>query len=252
MTKVLIAGELPFVQEIGDLCLDAGCECLVYLVEDFLDAVQGDYLSRKLREIEVVIEVHNESAEAKKELLFTLGNAIAPDALLLTSALSASATQAAAWVPHPERVVGFGVVPPLAKHGLVELALGLNSSAAALDRARQFWTELGYEPVMVGDGPGLVRARIICCLINEAVTALQEGVATAHDIDLAMKLGTNYPFGPLEWADYLGLDTVLGVMTGLFEEWGDDRYRPNPLLRRMVISGRLGKKSGRGFYDYPS
>lgn len=251
MAKVLIAGELPFVREIGDLCLDAGHDCLIYLVEDFLDAVEGDYLSKALREVEVVVEVHNESAEAKKELIFTLGNAIAPNALLLTSALSASATQAAAWVPHPERVVGFGLVPPLGKTGLVELALGLNTSEAALDRARQFWSDMGYEPILVGDGPGLVRARIVCCLINEAVTALQEGVAAVADIDQAMKLGTNYPFGPLEWADYLGLDTVLGVMTGLFEEWGDDRYRPNPLLRRMVISGRLGKKTGRGFYEYP-
>jgi 3-hydroxybutyryl-CoA dehydrogenase len=96
----------------------------------------------------------------------------------------------------------------------------------------------------------LVRARIVCCLINEAVTALMEGVASAADIDLAMKLGTNYPHGPLEWADQIGLDTVLGVMQGLFDEWGEDRYRPSPLLRRMVLAGKLGRKSGEGFYRY--
>jgi 3-hydroxybutyryl-CoA dehydrogenase len=95
-----------------------------------------------------------------------------------------------------------------------------------------------------------VRARTVCCLINEAASALLENVASAEDIDQAMKLGTNYPHGPLAWADHIGLDAVLGVMTGLFEEWGEDRYRPSPLLRRMVLAGRLGKKTGEGFYQY--
>lgn len=107
-----------------------------------------------------------------------------------------------------------------------------------------------FEPVVVADSAGLVRARIVCCLINEAITALMEGVASAENIDLAMKLGTRYPYGPLEWADLIGLDTVLGVMEGLFLEWGDDRYRPAPLLRRMVAAGRFGKKSGVGFFNY--
>ena len=132
----------------------------------------------------------------------------------------------------------------------MELAPALQTSTESLERAERFWKELGLEPVVVSDGPGLVRARIVCCLINEAVSALMEGIATAEDIDKAMRLGTNYPYGPLEWADYLGLDAVLGVMKGLFEEWGDDRYRPSPLLRRMVLAGRLGKKTGRGFYNY--
>ena len=111
---------------------------------------------------------------------------------------------------------------------------------------------LGFDPVLVADGPGLVRARILCCLINEAIGALMEGVAIVEDIDKAMRLGTNYPFGPLAWADQIGLDTVLGVMTGLHKEWGEDRYRPSPLLRRKVLAGHLGKKSGRGFYIYDS
>ena len=103
----------------------------------------------------------------------------------------------------------------------------------------------------MADGPGLVRARTVCCLINEAASVLMEEVAVAADIDLAMRLGTNYPHGPLAWADRIGLDVVLGVMTGLFDEWGDDHYRPAPLLRRMVAAGWLGRKSGRGFYLYP-
>ena len=114
----------------------------------------------------------------------------------------------------------------------------------------QFAATMNYESVVVADGPGLVRARTICCLINEAAGALLEGVATAADIDKAMKLGTNYPYGPLEWGDYIGLDTVLGVMNGLFNEWGEDRYRPSPMLKRLVQARKLGRKTGAGFYQY--
>ena len=102
----------------------------------------------------------------------------------------------------------------------------------------------------MADGAGLVRARLVCALVNEAATALAEGVATASEIDVAMKLGTNYPYGPLDWGDRLGLDLVLGVMRGLHEEFGEDRYRPCPLLTRYVQAGRLGQKTGRGFFDY--
>jgi 3-hydroxybutyryl-CoA dehydrogenase len=133
---------------------------------------------------------------------------------------------------------------------MVELALGLNSAETALNRAKIFWESIGMTPVVVKDGAGLVRARVVCCIINEAVTALQEGVATAQDIDQAMQLGTNYPHGPLHWADYLGIDFVLGVMQGLYDEWQEDRYRPAPLLRQMVLAGRIGRKTSRGFYDY--
>jgi 3-hydroxybutyryl-CoA dehydrogenase len=171
--------------------------------------------------------------------------------LVLTSALATSATEAASWLPAPQRVVGFGLLPPVSGEGVVELTAALQSTQEALDEATAFWQDLGFEAVRVGDGPGLVRARVICCLINEAASALIEGVATAADIDQAMKLGTNYPYGPLEWADMIGVDTVLGVMNGLFTEWGEDRYRPSPLLRRMVQAGQLGRKSGAGFYDYP-
>lgn len=248
--KVIIAGELPFIQEIGELCLDAGHDTNVYMVEDFYSAVESGALMTLDKDIDVVIELHNESAAAKEELLLGLGADIPPHALVLTSALATSATQAASWLPNPGRVVGFGVLPPIDPAGLVELAPALQTHQSQMTRAATFWRGLGLEPVTVADGPGLVRGRVVCCLINEAVSALMEGVASAEDIDKAMKLGTNYPHGLLEWADVIGLDTVLGVMTGLFTEWGDDRYRPAPLLRRMVYAGYLGQKTGRGFYTY--
>lgn len=248
--NVLIAGEIPFLQEVGQLCTQAGHNATLYLVEDFLGALESGYLMKDLQHIDVAIELHHESQATKHELLLALGNALPSNALVLTSALNVSATQAAAWMTHPQRVVGFGVLPPLAAGGMVELASALQSDPAALTQAITFWQGVGLETAVVADGPGLVRARTVCCIINEAVSALMEGVATASDIDKAMQLGTNYPHGPLAWADSIGLDTVLGVMTGLFAEWGEDRYRPSPLLRRLVAAGKLGQKSGEGFYKY--
>lgn len=248
--RVVIAGEMPFVEEVGQLCVHAGHETVLYLVEDFFSAVQSGWAMSGAAGVDVAIELHNESADSKEELLGALGGFIPPSALLLTSALATSATQAAAWTPKPERVVGFGLVPPIKEHGMVELTAALQTADTALQQAIHFWQGLKQEPVIVADGPGLVRARVVCCLINEAATALLEGVSTAADIDKAMQLGTNYPYGPLAWGDYIGLDTVLGVLNGLFQEWGEDRYRPSPLLKRLVTAGRLGKKSGIGFYTY--
>jgi len=248
--NVIIAGEIPLVEELAQSCVAAGHSTAAYLVEDFLSAVQSGYILGDLGEVDVAIEVHNESASAKQELLLALSTAIPESALVLTSALATSTTQAAAWSMHPGRVVGFGLLSPLGKENVVEIAAALQSDNNSIDRAADFWRQIGFEAITVEDGPGLIRARIVCCLINEATNAFMGGVASAEDIDLAMKLGTNYPFGPLAWADQIGLDTVLGVMTGLFNEWGEDRYRPSPLLRRMVLAGYLGKKSDRGFFEY--
>lgn len=248
--KVVIAGEMPFVKELGQLCIKSGHDTVLYLVEDFQSAVHSGWAMPDAANADVALEIHNESAGAKEELLASLASFVPPDALILTSALATSVTQAAAWVSNPERVVGFSVVPPLNSNGMIEIASGLLTDPEFTQKALDFCQQVGQEPVQVADGPGLVRARTICCLINEAASALLEGVATAEDIDKGMKLGTNYPYGPLEWADYFGLDTVYGVLTGLFEEWGEDRYRPSPLIRRMVLAGKLGRKSGEGFFKY--
>jgi 3-hydroxybutyryl-CoA dehydrogenase len=249
--RVLIAGEIPFVDEVERLCRRAAHDVRVFLVEDFLGAVEADYERADLQETEIAIELHNESAAVKGEILSAMGAYLPEDALILTSALATSATLAASWVDHPERVVGFGVLPPVPDEGIIELTRAFQTSEDALVQAELFWRGLGQDTIVVGDGPGLVRARTVCCLINEAAGMLLEGVASAEDIDKAMRLGMNYPRGPLAWADVIGLDAVLGVMTGLFEEWGDDRYRPSPQLRRMVAAGRLGIKTGVGFFDYP-
>lgn len=248
--KIVIIGDRPFLGDLHEVCANAGHTTDALLAGDMLSGQADKTILARVAGADVIIEMHNTSALAKRSLLELLANASTQEAIMLSLAMATSATQAAAWVARSERVVGFGLISPFGDRPAVELAPALQTAESYLEAAEAFWQELGFETVLVSDGPGLVRARILCCLINEAASALMEGVATAEDIDLAMKLGTNYPYGPLEWADHLGLDCVLSVMTGLFEEWGDDRYRPTPLLRRMVLAGQLGKKTDKGFFNY--
>jgi 3-hydroxybutyryl-CoA dehydrogenase len=148
--------------------------------------------------------------------------------------------------------VGFHVLPPLGDARLVELTRGEGSSPLAAARAERFFAALGKHVAWVGDAPGLVLGRIVCQVINESAFALGEGVGAARDVDTGMVLGLNHPRGPLEWADAIGLDRVLGVLEALCEEYREERYRPAPLLQRLVRAGRLGRASGAGFFDYPA
>jgi 3-hydroxybutyryl-CoA dehydrogenase len=231
-----------------ELCLAAGHSASLYLIESLADSAGGASLEAEAATADVAIECHNESKGAKRRMVERLAGAGA----LYACALACSTTEAASWAARPERVVGWGAVTPLAAGGMIEVAPALQSAPEAVAAAEAFWQGLGLSPVRVADGPGLVRARIICALVNEAATALAEGVASPADIDTAMRLGTNYPFGPLAWGDRIGLDVVLGVMRGLQAEFGEDRYRPCALLARYVLAGRLGQKTGRGFFDYPA
>ena len=248
--NVIIAGESPFVEEFAQLSVKVGFSTSIYLVEELIDLLHDKQIFEPVSNADVIVELHNQSVQAKKQLLIALSDMVSAESLVLTSALPISTTQAASWVDYSARMIGFSIIPPLEKNMIVELATAIQSSDLALNEATNFLTELGLKSIEVSDGPGLIRARIVCCLVNEAISALMDGIATAEDIDKAMKLGTNYPFGPLEWADYVGLDTVLGVMTGLFTEWGEERYRPSPYLKRLVMAGKLGVKSGEGFFEY--
>jgi 3-hydroxybutyryl-CoA dehydrogenase len=146
--------------------------------------------------------------------------------------------------------VGFHALPPLAESGLVELTRGPDSADSAASAAERFFAALGKHVAWVGDAPGLVLGRIVCQVINEASFALAEGVGSAEDIDAGMIHGLNYPRGILSWADQIGIDHVLAVLDGLFEERRDERYRAAPMLRQLAWSGRLGRPTGEGFFDY--
>ncbi len=160
-----------------------------------------------------------------------------PTAKVYLLCLGQSATRLAVGEPAPSQIVGFSLIPPVTDSSVLELAQPLQASREAFEEARAFFEGLGFEVVEVPDGPGLVAARVVSCLANEAFSALAEGVADAKTIDTAMKLGTNYPRGPLEWADLIGLPSVLAVLEGLQGENGEDRYRPHPLLKRLVAAG---------------
>jgi 3-hydroxybutyryl-CoA dehydrogenase len=175
----------------------------------------------------------------------------APDAkLVATNTSSISITALAASSSRPERVVGMHFFNPVPVLPLVEIVRALQSSAEAVEAARSLAEQIGKQPVVVNDSPGFVANRILIPMINEAVGLLELGVAARDDIDAVMRLGANHPIGPLALADLIGLDICLAILDVLHRDLGDDKYRPSPLLRRMVDAGQLGRKKGRGFYVY--
>ncbi|MEX0805469.1 MAG: 3-hydroxyacyl-CoA dehydrogenase family protein [Candidatus Binatia bacterium] len=186
----------------------------------------------------------------KRNTLEKLDSMLPAAAVIVTSCLGCSTTLMASWTKRPERVVGFATFYPLKDRKVIEIAAGLKTSGAAMQHAQKYFKSLGKETIKVKDAAGLTFPRILSLIINEAARSLEEGVANAEEIDIAMRLGVNYPIGPLRWADRIGLDEVLAVLEGLERETGDDRYRPAPLLKKLVVAGFRGETSGRGFYFY--
>ncbi len=248
--KILIAGEHPFAREIADLSERAGHEALAYLIEDFYDAIESGFVMEALPAVDIAVEIHNESPESKQELLLNMAYGMREKTLLLTSAFTVNTTEAAAWVPYPERVVGFGLLPPLGERSVVELAAGLNTDSAYLEQAENFWESLGLKTRRVPDSAGLVTGRFVAGFINEAVNLLVETGMSPQELDALLGQGAGLEIGPLALADYLGIDAVHGLLAGLFQESADRRYRPAPLLRRMTLAGKIGQKVGGGFFSY--
>ncbi|HUP56812.1 MAG TPA: 3-hydroxybutyryl-CoA dehydrogenase [Bdellovibrionota bacterium] len=198
----------------------------------------------------LVIEAVTENPTLKFELFRKLDQACAPGTILASNTSSISITTIAAQTKRPEKVAGIHFMNPVPVMKLVEGIRGLQTSDETFRTVREFSESLGKTFVEASDQPGFAVNRILMPMINEAVTALHEGVASASDIDVAMKLGTNQPMGPLELADFIGLDTCLAIMNVLHEGLGDSKYRPSPLLKKYVAAGWLGRKSGRGFHRY--
>ena len=218
------------------------------------DAIVGrittttDYAS--FADADLVIEAASEEMELKKEVFNTLEGICKPETIFATNTSSLSITEIAATTQRPTQFIGMHFFNPAPVMKLVEVIKGQKTSDEVCEKIVKLAEEMGKVPVLVNEAPGFVVNRILIPMVNEGIGILADGVATAEDIDNAMKLGANHPMGPLALGDLIGLDVCLAIMEVLHREYGDDKYRPHPLLRKMVRAGLLGRKTGEGFYKY--
>ena len=257
--RLLIVGPLADAGPLADRAQAAGHHATLLVPDEEIGAahewgkghrvlLEGEAVGED--DFDLVVELHCTDLSAKAEALLYLEDALAENIPILTLAMAVAAGELAREMLIPERVVGFSLLPPLGDSALAELMPTPHTSGETVGAAKRLFESLGIATAQVGDAPGGVLARTVCCLVNECALAVRERIASAEDIDKALRLAEGYPYGPLTWGDRIGLDRVLAVMEGLHAEYKDERYRPAPLLKQLVRAGHTGIAKGQGFFGY--
>jgi 3-hydroxybutyryl-CoA dehydrogenase len=254
--RLLIVGPLADAEAVARRADAAGHSVTLLIPDEELENAKTSFRLLQRGEpvaedaADVVLELHCVDLEAKAEALLYLEDALGEEIPIITLALALSTGELVREMLIPDRVVGVSMLPPFDESKLAEIMDTPHTDDKTRHTAERLFESIGLPTVRISDGPGGVLARTVCCLVNEAALASQERIASAEDLDLALRLGANYPSGPLAWGDRIGLDRVLAVMEGLFAEYKEERYRPAPLLKRLVRAGFIGLKSGTGFFSY--